>query len=463
LRDSPARFCLLFGLIFVLSTVSLRHEAEAADESSTRPKLAPLSAPTVPEDDNPFQREVFSLKELRGGNKYLFERIVETRMDFPLMFDPLGKFSHSLFRHPSRARFGKNFSVILSLRPSAWQDDSLAVLRALKEELVSQGVDRGRTDREIRLEFLAFLRNYRILREYSSGFPDLSDEGRRELEETFDDIFQIGRQVLRYKMLTLNGIKSLDQIDPSHHVAGDDDAEPQFERFVKESKGMRPKDIVSILEIRNPAQFNELALKRTAELLADADSENVSRLLGEVEASDAIVLASYFARDRIQKYKKPSDQMEDLYEGDYRDDDEQLTTGDCRYFAGLAIHYLNLVVKPNNPKLRSWHFGIARDDISDYHHAYVVAAHVYEGEAGEEVDLFFFDPVALSSRSLGKLDKKDIGRLIDAASRDDHFFYIRRYGEDFVARKNKSRKLEDAHRPEDRAGASSLDSILGDL
>ncbi|RJP66434.1 MAG: hypothetical protein C4532_16090 [Candidatus Abyssobacteria bacterium SURF_17] len=210
-----------------------------------------------------------------------------------------------------------------------------------------------------------------------------------------------------------------------------------FERFVRESKDMRPDDIASVLEIRNPAQFRELCLARTAELMAGADQENVEELLRGIEPSDAIVLASYFARDRIQEYRKPRQQMSNLAESG----EDELQVGDCRAFAGLAVHYLNLVVKPENEKLSHWYFGIERENISDYHHAYVKAVHVFREGDRENINIFFFDPVALSSHPIGKLRTEDIKRLIDAASKDDHFFTIKRYGEDFVARERKPENI----------------------
>ena len=41
----------------------------------------------------------------------------------------------------------------------------------------------------------------------------------------------------------------------------------------------------------------------------------------------------------------------------------------------------------------------------------------------------------MSSKSLRRLRKDDVRKLIDAASKNDHFFSIKRYGEDFVARR----------------------------
>jgi len=453
------RLCLTFGALLLLPFSLFLSPTLASDRSEQVHALPPLTVPTIPADGNPFRREVFSLKELREDDGPLLERLVATRMDFPLMFDPYSRFAADLFPNPGRARFGKNFSINILLHPISWRRDSLEALRALKGELAAQGLDRARTVREIRLEFLVFLKNRHILREYIETFPDLSAEAQTEIVDTLDGVFDVCRRVLEYKELTLNGIRTLDRIGVDRE---DTEAEElQFERFVEESKGMRAKDISSILEIRNPAQFRELCLERTSELLADAENEDVEELLAGIEPSDAIVLAAYFARDRVQTYRKPVDQMRDLYENQPPEDDEELQVGDCRHLAGLTAHYLNLVVKPNNPKLRHWHFGIQRESISDYHHAYVIAAHSYEEQGRENIDLFFIDPVILSSRSLGKLRKKDISRLIDAASKDDHFFYIKRYGEDFVARRSKSsNSINDAAHSEEQAGRISFDTLL---
>lgn len=220
---------------------------------------------------------------------------------------------------------------------------------------------------------------------------------------------------------------------------------------------MSTRDITARLDIRNQKQFKELCLERTRELLPEGENEDVEDLLQNIEPSDAIVLASYFARSRVQKYQKPIDQMEMVSEGE----DEELQVGDCRVFAGLATHYLNLVVKPNNPKLENWYFGIQREDISDYHHAYVKAVHVYKDEEGTEmIDLFFFDPVALSSRNLRKLREKDIRRLVDAASRDTHFFNIKRFGEDFVAHDLGDPPVRDASAANTVSADAFLDSLL---
>ena len=91
-----------------------------------------------------------------------------------------------------------------------------------------------------------------------------------------------------------------------------------------------------------------------------------------------------------------------------------------------------------------------------------MAVHIRNDGDREKLDLFFFDPVSLSSQSLGKLSAKDIRRLIDAASKDDHFFYIKRYGEDFVARKyGKDTPRKDASATEDESRDISLDTLLG--
>jgi hypothetical protein len=429
--------------------------ASASGEPAAAYRLPPLIVPSVPLDDNPFTREVFSLKDLRGNNEALLERIVSTRMDFPLMFDPLDEFARGLFPDSSRVRFGRNFSIALRLSYANWREDSLHVLKTLKDELGAQGLDRGRTDREIRLELLVFLKNYAALHQYAENFPAVSAEARREVAGTLEETIEVCRQVLEFKALTLNGIKTLDDI-AADAPAPEAEQPLKFERFVTESRDMRPRDIATILELRNPAQFEALCLERTSELVADDEAADAETLLGTIGPSDAIVLASYFARDRIQAYRKPVDQMAGLYG---EQDEGDLQVGDCRAFAGLAVHYLNLVVKPRNPKLEHWHFGIERENISDFNHAYVIAAHVYRQDDRERIDLFFFDPVALASQSPGKLRTKEIRQLIDAASKDTHFFTVKRYGEDFVARKY-TEPLADAPASDNATGDISFDSLL---
>lgn len=452
------RLFLGFWLIAILLCSAFMQTSHALEEPMPVHKLPALIVPDVPLDDNPFGREVFSLNDLREKNLRLMERIIATRMDFPLMFDPFGRFARELFPKPERARFGKNFMVIIRMSPILWRDDSMIVLKNLQSELVAQGLDRGRAGRDMRLEFLVFVRNYETLRDYTAGFPGVGDEARRETADTLEDIFGVCRQVLEFKVLTLNGIRSLEEMGDPVEPASSGGEELLFERFIAESKGMKQEDINSILEIRDPALFRQLCLERTAELLAESERENVEELLSNVGPSDAIVLAAYFARDRIKEYQNPLDQISHKL----GEDQEEFQVGDCRHFAGLAIHYLNLVVKPINPKLRTWRFGIERADISDYHHAYVAAADVKKVEGQERIDLFFFDPVALAAHAPEKLRTKDVRRLIDAASTDDHFFSIKRYGEDFVARKNPKKPLRDAPRPEQEITEITVETLLNE-
>jgi hypothetical protein len=302
------------------------------------------------------------------------------------------------------------------------------------------------------------MKNHQVLQEYINRFPGVGDGARKEAAETFEQAFGVCRRVLEFKLLTLNGVKTLEAMDTLDQAGAEEEADLSFARFVAESKGMRPEDIASVLEIRNTVRFRELSLDRTVELLADSESENVEELLSSIGPSDAIVLAAYFARDRIQAYQNPHDQMSRMPD----EDEKEFQVGDCRHFAGLAIHYLNVVIKPINPKLRNWHFGIERADISDYHHAYVAAAHIKMEEGEEKIDLFFFDPVALAAHAPEKLRAKDVRRLIDAASKDDHFFSVKRYGEDFVARQNKKESLRDASPEEQEMKGITVDALLAE-
>jgi hypothetical protein len=429
----------------------------ALENQEQMPELPSLILPETNIGENTFRREVFSLKELREGDAALLERIFATRMDFPLMFEPQSKFAAGFLSDPLCMRFGKNFSVVLNLYRSCWPVDGLPALAALKKELAKQGLDRERSDTRISIELMIFLRNYDTLRAYVSNHPGISEEGREEMLKKFDEMRDACRNVVEFKALTMKGIKSLEEIDASARQVKDDEEMLRFEPYVIASSGMSTRDITARLDIRNQRQFKELCLERTRELLPEGDNEDVDDLLRNIEPSDAIVLASYFARSRIQKYQKPIEQMEMVSEGE----DEEFQVGDCRIFAGLATHYLNLVVKPGNPKLENWYFGIQREDIADFHHAYVKAVHVYKDEEGtEKLDLFFFDPVALSSRNLRKLREKDIRRLVDAASRDTHFFNIKRFGEDFVAQDLEDNSVKDASAKNIASPDAFFDSLL---
>jgi hypothetical protein len=126
-------------------------------------------------------------------------------------------------------------------------------------------------------------------------------------------------------------------------------------------------------------------------------------------------------------------QMQDLSSGDYFDNrGQELQVGDCRHFAGLTLHYLNHVVKPINPALKNWYFGVQTTHIRQYNHAFVKAVHLHED--GDGLDLFFFDPTVLAERRLKYLTPAKVRRLIEATADNDHYFIIKRYAEDFVGR-----------------------------
>ena len=109
----------------------------SSEESPPTRTLPPLVVPEIPLDDNPFSRDVFSLKELRADNEPLLKRLIATRMDFPLMIDPLGEFARELFADTGRVRFGKDFLIVIRMSPLLWHEDSLGVLQALKGELAT--------------------------------------------------------------------------------------------------------------------------------------------------------------------------------------------------------------------------------------------------------------------------------------------------------------------------------------
>ncbi len=244
---------------------------------------------------------------------------------------------------------------------------------------------------------------------------------------------EVGAWLLEFKQASLNGLRTLDEID-AVALPGDAPSTARgFESLVAASEGMREEDTRALLDVLDPEEFQQLSLRRTADLLGEEVSEEETRRrLAEMSPSEAIAAAAYFARSRLQAYASPEMQMEDLLEAGSEADtlESWLQVGDCKHFAGLTVHYLNHVVKPLNPRLAHWYFGVQVTHMQDYHHAYVKTVHV--GADGESLDLFFFDPTVLANYPLRRLKPEKIRRLIEATERNDHYFVLKRYAEDLV-------------------------------
>ena len=421
----------LFALISLV--LGLGSASKAADSPPARtPSATPEfviprlvgSGPIPP-------REVLSLKELRQYRAALAPRLIADHMDFPLMVRPSDPVVQDMLSAPECARFGQDFRIQLY---SAWCGRaSWPVLDLLKQELKRQGLDQSRSEGRIELDLCTFLVNVEALCELIDLCSAAPEEAREILKQRIRELEKAAVLLLQFKEATLNGLDSLETIDRAALSPEVRSGPGAFERLVAASEGMREEDTRALLDIRDTQDFSRLSLERTAELLGKkATLEQARRRLAEMSPSEAITMAAYFARSRFQSYANPEQQMQTLSLEDRSDSlDAWLQVGDCRHFAGLAVHFLNHVVKPVNPQLEHWYFGVQSTHIRTYHHAYVKAVCV--PPKGERLRLFFFDPTVLANQPLRRLTPRKVQRLIEATSRNDHYFTLKQYAEDLVA------------------------------
>jgi hypothetical protein len=412
---------VLIWLVFAAFSVfgETRSATSPVPPSFIVPKLVPAQ-PLPP-------RDVVSLKELIEMRSALAPRLIQDHFGFPLMPGPDADVIQDMLSEPLCASFGHNFNIRITRIGCLYE--SREVFDLLKATLSGQSVDLSENQDVIEMELCTFLVNYEALR--SVVQQSSSKSGRDYLLQRLEELYQAGRTLLRFKEASLNGLKRLSEIDGENSITEPEGKAPvSFEHLAAESKGMRDEDIRAVLDLMDPREFSELSLERTAEVLGKKMTvEKAREKLSRMSPCEAIAAAAHFARSRMQAYANSNQQMNDL---SFSEDDEYswLQVGDCKKFAGLTVHYLNHVIKPLNPKLKHWYFGIQSSHIQDYHHAYCKAVNVHS--KSESLDLFFFDPTVLASHPYRRLTPKRVQRLIEATSEDDHFFSLKRYAEDLV-------------------------------
>lgn len=425
-RRSPAFILLTLGLSLSLSTAGQGESSEAPGSATPQFVIPRLVGSTeVP------PRDVLSLREIRQYRAALAPRLLADHLDFPLMVKPSEPLIRAKLGAPSCAYFGNDFKVTLC-RP--WcEREAWPVFDCLKGELQRQGVDASKTESEVEIPLMVFLANADALRGLVGLCGDAPEAGRRFVRERLGELEEVGLWLLRFKQASLNGLRTLEEMDRVALPAETDSATRPFEPLVAASEGMTEEDTRALLDVLDAEEFQQLSLLRTAELLGgNLSREETRQRLSEMSPSEAITAAAYFARSRLQAYASPEMQMESLLEAGPAAEtvESWLQVGDCKHFAGLTVHYLNHVVKPLNPRLAHWYFGVQVTHLQDYHHAYVKAVHV--GPDGDSLDLFFFDPTVLANYPLRRLHPDKVRKLIEATERNDHYFVLKRYAEDLV-------------------------------
>ena len=266
----------------------------------------------------------------------------------------------------------------------------------------------------VHMDTLDFLANYSGIVRLIAELPEVSAEAKKRAIGAMEfarfaymtAIEIVGTARIR----DLPDLLKYNQDEEAHSVRGEIkgfDANEQLKMklkssFLSEPKGTTYRDVDRLLPIRSREGFVKLASEITAKIMADDKARKgltyeINKPLEKYSVGEAIVLASYFARNVITQYKKLEDRIEEIFAGKSTD----AVSGKCTDYTGLALQYLREYLIPMQPeKFRNWKFGVAKERIGDYNHCYMQALHI-NPDMG--VDVYFLDPTQLASRGIKEL------------------------------------------------------------
>jgi hypothetical protein len=318
------------------------------------------------------------------------------------------------------------------------------------EEMLVQATELSRLRKTnarswVALDTLDFLANYEGLVSYIAELPGVNDATKRRAIQ--------GLELARLSYLTalevigttrikeLSDLLEYDQPEEKMITTGElanCDSFQQLKKKIKHilltgTKGTNEKEIEALLPLRSVERFRRLASEVTAKILAN-DKERkgltyeIGKPLEEYSVGEALVLATYFARNVITQYKKIEDTIEDIFKGSNGTE----ITGKCSDYTGLALHYLREYLVPMQPeKFQNWQFGLEKDTIGDYRHVYIKAMHI---NPDLSVDVYFMDPTSLANRGIDEL--KSPKAVIKGLDPSKLPLQIQRDAEDLLAAAN---------------------------
>ncbi len=307
----------------------------------------------------------------------------------------------------------------------------------------------------IQMDTLDFLVNYEGIREYVTNLPNVPLYAKKRAISVLEftrfvyltameiiGTTRIGTlsDLLRYNKAEDNQTEEISVTTGEWDIF---DPNNQLKLKIKKSllakpKGTSDKELEQILPLRSRERFRQLASEVTSIILAN-DKERkgltygIDKPLNEYSVGECLVLACYFARNVITKYKSLEDSVADAFLGKSASD----ITGKCTDYTGLALHYLREYLVPMQPdKFRNWHFGVENDVIRSYQHSYIKALHINQDVT---VDVYFLDPTMLANRGIGEL--KSPKTVIEGLDTSKHPLMIERDAEDLLyAAKEKMKK-----------------------
>ncbi|MBU0650962.1 hypothetical protein KKC59_03525 [bacterium] len=351
-------------------------------------------------------------------------------MDFPIMPHPQDKTIFNMLSDPLKIKFGENYNPIIYLEETKWSYQALELLKILRTELTSPTLNTNTSELlpKIELKFIDFIINYDNIVSFINETQDFNAQTKQEILSEIENFHKLCRQILNFKVKTIDGLLSLEEAD---NLNKSNCKNKIFEQLAKNSQGMNELQIRKMLDIVDEDDFIKLGIERTKTIFPNTKSnQEIIDILSQISPIDAIIIASYFAKTRIQQYGDLKYELSNINEPSK---EKKIIIGDCKHFSGLAIHYINKIIKPLNPNLKNWYFGIETSNIGNsYHHGFLKAIHLYHEKEEDKINVFMFDPTKLANEIPANLTENKIKKVIDALTDNNHYLQIKRYAEDFL-------------------------------
>ncbi len=293
----------------------------------------------------------------------------------------------------------------------------------------------------VHMDTIDFLANYDGIVGYIKDLPDVNTSAKISAISAMEvarftyltALEIVGTTRIRY----LSDLLKYDKAEESHTITGDiEDYNPNQQLKLKlkasllfEPKGTSYEDIEKLLSIISMKRFRALASEVTSKILANDKARKgltykIDKPLEDYSVGEAVVLASYFARNVITQYRKLEDSVNEIFMGKPSSE----ISGKCTDYTGLALHYLREYLVPMQPaKFRNWQFGVEQDHIGDYNHCYIKALHI---NPDLTVDVYFLDPTSLADRGIKEL--KSPQKVIQGLDAKNFPLMIERDAEDLL-------------------------------
>ncbi len=362
--------------------------------------------------------QVISLQDLREHPELYLPKLSKGFMNFPvgLNFDGLNEILEgfpSLFCHLN-SRDGNFQFTVSSLLSSVGEGVKAAETTLVKATQLSD-INRTDTQSWVYITPLDFLANYDGLIGFISENFGLSDRAKEKGMSTLNFVKEI-----YFTALEIAGTARIrdaselldytpERAETSQETALSTELNPEAllegrirDSLLSQPKGTSYNEIQGLLPIRSKERFRELASQRTLEILAnDKEREGLTRTIGkdlnDYSIGESIVLACYFARNIIKKYKTLEDSVKAVLSGKSQEE----VSGKCTDYTGLALHYLREYLVPLHPEtVENWMFGFDVDRIEGYNHCYMKIMHI---NPDKTVDVYFVDPTSLANKGVSAL------------------------------------------------------------